>query len=283
MHNLNFKQILLLIILVNSSISFNSFKSSKNLLESTSSKRDIIYWTPTTANIIDNPYPYSTSSPYAQVATPYTYQQSPYNIPQTFPQSNSPSLIPQSLLNYPTYPVQHGYYYSPGTTFYYGKNEKISTVAENKDKIPQANKNISARKSNFEDVIGEVKSLKSELFGNGEADMSFYKKNKNAYYDAQWLQRAQKISKILELEELLEFYEKNNKKVEIKVVTESSKKEIKKEEKKIENVILSANKEVKITKEEIKTEKNVEIKSQQNLDKITILKEDTKLNNLRKK
>jgi len=54
--------------------------------------------------------------------------------------------------------------------------------------------------------------MKMELFGNAEADMSIYKKN-----DKEWLDKAHKIAKVLELEELLEFYQKNHKTPQNKV------------------------------------------------------------------
>jgi len=52
--------------------------------------------------------------------------------------------------------------------------------------------------------------LKTELFGNPNVDMKFYRENRKAYFDGQWLQRAQKISKVLELEELVSFYKNKN-------------------------------------------------------------------------
>ena len=57
--------------------------------------------------------------------------------------------------------------------------------------------------SEFSDTIRDIRKIKIELFGNPEANMDFYKRNKNAY-DARILQRSMKIAKILELESLLQ-------------------------------------------------------------------------------
>jgi hypothetical protein len=61
----------------------------------------------------------------------------------------------------------------------------------------------------FQDVIDDVKVLKIELFGNSDESMDFFKRNRNAY-DAKVLQRSMKIAKILELEELLDYYQKQH-------------------------------------------------------------------------
>jgi hypothetical protein len=63
--------------------------------------------------------------------------------------------------------------------------------------------------SKFQDVINEIRTIKIDLFGNPEESMDFYKRNKNAY-DPKLIQRLTKIGKVLELEELLEFYNSNN-------------------------------------------------------------------------
>jgi hypothetical protein len=84
--------------------------------------------------------------------------------------------------------------------------------------VEKTNENTSLRKSEsslstttkFQDVINEIKSIKIELFGNPEENMDFYKRNKNAY-DPKLIERLTKIAKIIELEELLDFYNSNKK------------------------------------------------------------------------
>jgi len=159
--------------------------------------------------------------------------------------------------------------------------------------VKEVNKNTAFRKSNFQDVIGEVHELKKELFGNADADMKFYRANKNAYFDSQWLQRAQKIAKVLELEELLEFYEKNKKgdTKDTKIADQKKETALTKEnkaEKSVNNRKEETKKEV--TKEAVVPKvqekaasgdaKKVEKKKDEGLDKITIAKEDS--SNLRK-
>jgi hypothetical protein len=64
--------------------------------------------------------------------------------------------------------------------------------------------------SNFQDIINEIRTLKIGLFGDPDENMDFYKRNKNAY-DPKIIEKMTKIGKILELEELLEFYNNNKK------------------------------------------------------------------------
>jgi hypothetical protein len=63
--------------------------------------------------------------------------------------------------------------------------------------------------SKFNDVINEIRTKKIELFGDPEENMDFYKRNRNVF-DSRILERSYKIAKILELEELLQFYLNQN-------------------------------------------------------------------------
>jgi hypothetical protein len=63
--------------------------------------------------------------------------------------------------------------------------------------------------SKFNDVINDIRAKKIELFGNPEENMDFYKRNKNVF-DTRVLERSFKIAKILELEELLQFYDSSS-------------------------------------------------------------------------
>jgi hypothetical protein len=62
----------------------------------------------------------------------------------------------------------------------------------------------------FPDVVKDIQTLKTELFDDANQNMDFYKRNRNAY-NPQILRKSMKIAKILELEELLEFYTNSNK------------------------------------------------------------------------
>jgi len=246
--------------------SLNTFNSDQSFLQAAPAKRDYIYWTPTTANIVDNPYSYTTSTPFSQLVTPYTYQAYP-----SYYQTNG-----ISISNTPV-PYGTGYYYSPGNTWYYYGRKEPASVQSNQIPLNNDTKkenSLSFRKNGFQDVINDIKSLKNEIFGNPDADMAFYKKNKNAYYDSQWLVRAQKISKILELEELLEFYNKNNNNDNINVQTKIEKKEAAKESKPIETKPDISTSNIKIEKKEIQKEIKQEVKP--NVEK----KETPKVNKL---
>lgn len=60
----------------------------------------------------------------------------------------------------------------------------------------------------YADIINEIKLNKIDLFGKPDQNMDFYKRNKNVY-STKAIERMTKINKILELEELLEFYINN--------------------------------------------------------------------------
>jgi hypothetical protein len=77
-------------------------------------------------------------------------------------------------------------------------------------KVNSLSENSLSTTTKFQDVINEIKTIKIELFGNSEENMDFYKRNKNAY-DPKLIYRLTKIAKILELEELLDFYNSNKK------------------------------------------------------------------------
>jgi len=102
---------------------------------------------------------------------------------------------------YPNYPVPYG------TGYYYSDNAPTFTVRADRKNVIAWEKEEFIHK--FDEVFKEIKTLKQELFGNSDTDMTKYR-NKKPYYDANWIARAKKISKILELEELLKFYEKNS-------------------------------------------------------------------------
>lgn len=85
--------------------------------------------------------------------------------------------------------------------------------------IVELNNNVSKHRPNrntqsedkfqFQDIINEIRTLKINLFGDPEENMDFYKRNKKAY-DPKIIQKMTKIGKVLELEELLEYYNKNS-------------------------------------------------------------------------
>ena len=80
------------------------------------------------------------------------------------------------------------------------------------DANASANANVDADvSSKFKDIINEVRTLKIGLFGDPDENMDFYKRNKKAY-DPKIIEKMTKIGKILELEELLEFYTTNKRK-----------------------------------------------------------------------
>ena len=193
------KQFLIIFLKIKIAVSFTSLSNYQDL-KVTSAKRDYIYWTPTTANIIDSPRD-ERPSPFPQVATPYTFNNYPsdYNLPVY-------------------YPVNSNVYwnsYIPTTSYYNWRKEAVSTpnatLAQSIEKNASVNFNFK-----FKDVISELKNLKTDLFGNPEADMKIYRKNKIPYYDSRWIQRAHKIVKVLELEELLQFYNDKSKKITVK-------------------------------------------------------------------
>jgi hypothetical protein len=133
------------------------------------------------------------------------------------------------------------------------------------DKDRKNNENISMRKVNslsesslsttskFQDVINEIKTIKIDLFGNPEENMDFYKRNKNAY-DPKLIERLTKIAKILELEELLDFYNSNKKRSS----SFSSSEHLLNISEKKENSIKSE-KELKIENQEIKLKSSKEM------------------------
>jgi hypothetical protein len=84
---------------------------------------------------------------------------------------------------------------------------KIPRIIDNEYDKHRANSEIINQR--FQDVIKDIKSLKIDIFGNAEESMDFYKRNRNAY-DPKLLERSMKIAKILELEELLEFYQRQH-------------------------------------------------------------------------
>ena len=90
------------------------------------------------------------------------------------------------------------------------RNSQISIDGreEGDDEFEKEKSRFSAN-SKFQDVINDIRAIKIELFGNPEENMDFFKRNKNVY-DSKLLQRSMKIAKILELEELLQFYEETN-------------------------------------------------------------------------
>ena len=112
---------------------------------------------------------------------------------------------------YPDHPVPYGtgYYYNPGVTFTVKADRKAGINNE-------AQQSYNINKMKFDNVVKEMKDLKTELFGNPDSDMQIYRKNRDGIYDSQWLMRAKKIAKILELEELLDYYEKNHNNVSSK-------------------------------------------------------------------
>lgn len=91
------------------------------------------------------------------------------------------------------------------------KNSNNKRVLNNLNNANNSLKSSSTNKSKFQDVLSELRSIKIELFGNPEENMDFYKRNRNIY-DGKILQRSMKISKVLELEELLDFYNTNTNK-----------------------------------------------------------------------
>jgi len=179
-----FKQFIVIFLIAYSAKAVKIQNNSQEPLQATPARKDYIYWTPTSANVIDTPswtIPHTVSS--------YSYPYSPYSY-------YTPSPIPYGT----------GYYSSPGSTWSYswrkdGKKGNPSEVTGKREESP---------KSPFVDVTKEIKDLKTELFGNPNVDMKFYRENRKAYFDGQWLQRAQKISKVLELEELVSFYKNKN-------------------------------------------------------------------------
>ena len=130
--------------------------------------------------------------------------QSPSNNNSNDRPNNSPGLTHhfQGTV-YPNQPVPYGtgYYYDPGVTFNVKANRKVESFNKNDQKLK------------FQLVVKEMKDLKIDLFGNADYNMEAYKKNKDGIYDSNWLKRARKIAKILELEELLDYYENNNKNI----------------------------------------------------------------------
>jgi len=287
--------------------SLNSSNNEQSVIQNDPAKRGIIYWTPTTANIIDSDSSISTQPSFSnsQLVTPHSYQYYPNTTP-VFPNTYqfypaSASITPTNYHyyttpSYPYYPVSYsapipygtGYYYGPGVSYYFGRKEPFfaqgpEMVSNNKTK---QEKQQGLRKSGFQDVSEEIKNLKKEVFGNSNADMSFYKSNKNSFYDSKWLERAQKIAKILELEELLEFFMNHNNN---KPITQN--KEVKKEsQKEINGQNVSSlqiqqqqgDNRVSIEVKEIKSQEvkkdNTEIVSKPQ----GINKKDEKANNLRK-
>jgi hypothetical protein len=161
----------------------------------------------------------------------------------------------------------------------YRKEEKRPEVSYRSEST------MSSSTSRFQDVINEVKSLKIELFGNETESMDFYKRNRNAY-DPVILQRQQKIAKILELEELLEFYNSNKNKEAIQTLPNNN---FNKEELKSDYLIKSEIQELKketpkkienALSEENKKENKINDKTPKNNNKI--INPTEKLNNLEK-
>ena len=200
------KKLFILILIIKTSISFKSFNKNQNLISSIPAKRDYIYYTPTSANIIDPGYS-TYVSPITQYSSPYTY--SPYY--------STPVIYPNTQV-----PYGYGYSFSPGSSWYYGRKESSSAQSIESQSKNLEKKRVADGLNKFQDVIGEIKGLKLELFGKEDADMKFYRANKNTYFDNELLKRAEKISKVLELEELLDFYSKNTLKTEIPIEKKQS-------------------------------------------------------------
>jgi len=164
-------------------------------------------------NIIDDPSP------------SYSYYPSSYYSPGYYSRPYYSNYAVSGSV-YPSHPVPYGsgYYYSANAPSYsigfrkdqnlakgtlLGNNSNLKTPIINTPKNERINNPIVLPKNqDFSDISRDIKNMKLELFGNAEADMSFYKKNRNAYFDKAWLEKAHKIAKILELEELVEFYQK---------------------------------------------------------------------------
>jgi hypothetical protein len=148
--------------------------------------------------------------------TPVTYNTPLYTTNYPLSYSYTPATY------YTSTPSSYSFYpktltYTPSLNVFnplYSRKDSIqqeNTLQENVDEniIPKRTDNTNK----FQDVINEIKTLKIEIFGNPEESMDFYKRNRNSY-DARALQRAQKIAKILELEELLDFYNSQHNKLE---------------------------------------------------------------------
>lgn len=179
---INFKQLFFFLIIV-LKIKYHNFLDI--------SKHDIQYST--------SPYPINPVIYTLPINSYYTYY-----TPSAQTSQSSSSVNIQGTV-YPNHPVPYGtgYYYDPGVTF--------SVKADRKTGINnEAQQSYNINKMKFDNVVKEMKDLKSELFGNSDADMQIYRKNRDGIYDSQWLMRAKKIAKILELEELLDYYEKNH-------------------------------------------------------------------------
>lgn len=239
-----------------------------------------------------DPTPLSYTTPMYKPSTPIqgyipttTYYTSTSNIPQGY------AFYPNKITYTPELNV-----YNP---LFSRQNQNIDTTNSNKiftnsnfEKLPSPSTTVNTiappseikirmetetdSTSRFQDVINEIKTLKVDLFGNSQESMDFYKRNRNAY-DSKMLQRSIKIAKILELEELLEFYNNNNKNSEnnnkerkldneiakVEKKTDTAKVELKKEEKKTDTPKIELKKEEKkndtLKIEQTKEEKTINI------------------------
>jgi hypothetical protein len=223
-------------------------------------------------------------SSYQQMNVPSNYNQAP----QPKNSQTSYSYTPQ-VTSYPNYsPTDYSFYpnkitYTSDMNVFnplYSRVDNSQSDDRNRvipgELIRNNNENSEARRVNsisisseenshsslekFQDVTNEVKSLKTELFGNPNENMDFYKRNRNAY-DAKVLQRAGKIAKILEMEELLDFYSQNNKSVakrESKEISNSNQKE---------NKALNSNITIKQIPNNVNTEKN-KVESEKKIETI---------------
>jgi len=213
---------------------------SLNLRNNPSNRQGFISWSPTSANIIDDDGPSSYYAPsyyypgFVQVATPHT--------------SNA---YTASGNIYPSHPVPYGYgyYYSanaPSYSIYYRNGPDLENPSSPLNNQDMFNKNSMSStlpiKEDYSNLYGDIKKMKLELFGNSEEDMALYRSNKKGNFDKAWLDRAHKIDKILELEELLDFYQKSHNSSQANKSMANSKVEKKIENQPFANLYNNANK-----------------------------------------
>ena len=163
---------------------------------------------------------------------------------------------------YYTYnPTSYYYTFDPYSSYYYGSYaypttfdytsypyywRKSAEAKEEDDANKKKEKENNSTEFKVENAEKEVKALRKEVFGDENFNTAEIRKQ-NKVYDLKWIVSQLRISRVLEIEDLLKLFENNSKKKEGSNTKDDAKVE-KKEEVKVEK------------KEEVKMEKKEEKK-----------------------